>query len=52
VIKFKYFEKENSIKQVAPVKGCNPRDLREPSPFRVGRRSGMHLVPLYCMELA
>jgi transposase len=24
---------------VAPVKGCNPRDLREPSPFRAGRRS-------------
>jgi len=24
---------------VAPVKGCNPRDLGEPSPFRAGRRS-------------
>ena len=25
--------------RVAPVKGCNPLDLREPSPFRAGRRS-------------
>ncbi|MFP3219962.1 MAG: zinc ribbon domain-containing protein, partial [Candidatus Marsarchaeota archaeon] len=25
---------------VAPVKGCNPRDLGEPSPFRAERRSG------------
>ena len=24
---------------VAPVMGCNPRDLGEPSPFRAGRRS-------------
>jgi putative transposase len=25
--------------RVAPVKGCNPRDLEEPSSFRAGRRS-------------
>jgi len=24
---------------VAPVKGCNTRDLGEPPPFRAGRRS-------------
>jgi len=33
--------------RVAPVKGCNPRDLREPSPFRVGRRSEADLITLH-----
>jgi len=32
--------------RVAPVKGCNPRDLREPSPFRAGRRSEINLITL------